>query len=89
MGYLNCKWCEGKGCLQCDIEEEKDLEASMQPIFTARYDNPEEMEAFKRIAGGDALNHAFGPGGGGMDEILRNAALHKLIAFNKPTHFSG
>ena len=44
------------------------------PIFTAKAGNPRDMELLARVFNRTALERAFGPGGGGMDEIERNAA---------------
>ena len=64
--------------MACDEEREKYQARQMQPIFTARRDNPEDMEALKRVFGKDALESAFGPGGGGMAEIEEHAAIESL-----------
>jgi hypothetical protein len=42
--YVDCPWCYGTGCLQCAAERKKAHERSMQPIFTARRDNPRDCE---------------------------------------------
>lgn len=79
--YYNCKWCKGKGCLFCDTEKKKDFpqgNAPYKPIFSAKIDNPKDMEALKKVFGYDALNHAFSPEGEGIAEIERNAAMESL-----------
>ena len=39
------------------------------PIFTARRDNPDDMEALKRVIGMDVLKAAFAPGGDGVGKV--------------------
>lgn len=79
-----CDWCQGRGCVACaakrkalDEEYARQFPNGPEPIFTARRDNPEEMEALKRIVGREAVEKAFGPGGGGIAEIEANAAAEK------------
>lgn len=76
--FPGCSWCHGSGCMACDEERRKFEASRRQPIFTARYDSPEDMEAMKRVFGREALERAFGPGGGGMREVEENAALESL-----------
>jgi hypothetical protein len=64
--------------MMCDKEREKAEESARQPIFTADRNDPEDMELLKEVFGVDALQQAFGPGGGGMDEVHRNAAIASL-----------
>ncbi len=79
--FHGCAWCNGTGCNQCRFERQKHrakLEAeikSPQPIFSADINNPDEMQLMKDFLGREALEHAFGPDGDGMDEIHRNAAI--------------
>lgn len=86
--YVHCDWCNGRGCTACFTarrQREKELEEEYnrqfpngpEPIFTARLDHPEEMEAMKRVAGREAIEKAFGPGGRGVEEIKENAAREK------------
>lgn len=63
----------------CDEAREKAMERARQPIFTARFDNPEEMQQLKEIFHADALAKTFGPQGGGMREIEEKAAVANLI----------
>jgi len=79
-GYYNCKWCNGQGCISCEVERKKDEEKQPEyhPIFSAKLDNPKDMKAVKKVFGKDALNHAFGPDGEGIAEIERNAAIESL-----------
>jgi hypothetical protein len=55
------------------------MESMSLPIFTAHRDDPDDMAALNRIAGADALNHAFGPDGGGMQEVKERAAIESLV----------
>ena len=79
--YANCKWCDGRGCLGCDGERKKDQEAGVVPglLFEADRSNPRDMELLRRFFGVEALEHAFGPEGGGMGEIEHNAAVASLL----------
>lgn len=76
--FAHCKWCGGNGCMGCDEEREKYQQRMSQPIFTADRNDPEDMEALRRLFGAEALQKAFGPDGGGMAEIERNAAIESL-----------
>ena len=77
--FPHCQWCDGYGCMCCDEERRKYEERRSQPIFTADRNDPADMEALRRVAGREALERAFGPGGGGIDEIEYNAAVESLI----------
>jgi hypothetical protein len=80
-----CPWCGGRGCNQCPYERRKWQEAHYgpdglpQPIFEAQADNPHDLELLKRFLGREALEHAFGPEGGGIEEIEQGAAQARLI----------
>jgi hypothetical protein len=56
--YYNCPWCHGRrgGCLMCKQEREDAAFRAAKPIFTARTDDPREMEDAKFVIGADALN---------------------------------
>lgn len=73
--YVDCRWCGGSGCLQCETEASKAYEAAFpegpQPIATFRADNPDDVKRFRSIFGADALKKTFGPDGGGTAEIYR------------------
>ena len=62
--FPHCQWCGGYGCMCCDEERRKHEERRSQPIFTADRSDPADMEALRRVAGREALERAFGPGGG-------------------------
>lgn len=77
---MTCRFCGGAGCLSCDtIKPKKKEDERLNPIFTAQRDNPDDMEALAKIAGRSALEHAYGPDGGGMAEIKYNACVESLI----------
>lgn len=76
--YRDCRWCHGRGCLQCPEEYEKAALERAKPILTAKIDNPAEMEEMRRVVGVEALEKAFGPGGDGIREIELNAAIVNL-----------
>lgn len=73
--FAGCTWCGGNGCLCCDDERRKAEERAFQPIFTADRNNPADMQLFREYFGAEALQKAFGPGGGGMAEIHENALI--------------
>lgn len=81
--FVWCGWCRGKGCVACydarkkreeelDEEYKRQFPNGPQPIFTARHDSPEEMEQLKKVLHRDAIEKAFGEGGGGIEEIVAN-----------------
>jgi len=69
--YRDCKFCGGRGCLACPVEADKAYKAAFpngpKPIATFKRDDPEDMERFQK-----ALDNAFGPDGGRVDEIMKN-----------------
>lgn len=86
--FDGCKWCYGKGCLCCAAERKKAEERAMEPIFTARLDDPEDMERAKKVIGFDALQKAFGPNGGGVREVEYNAAVQSQSTVTNATEVS-
>ncbi len=78
-GFTGCKWCHGNGCMGCDAEREAAFKQAQEPIFTADRNDPEDMKQLRRFAGAEAIEHAFGPGGGGIDEINHNAAVESFL----------
>jgi hypothetical protein len=94
MWGFRCKWCHGRGCTFCPTERAKweaaEEKRRMEPILTARFDDPQEMEEFKQVMGREAIEKAFGPGGGGVQEIERNAAIVSLTRLlRKHTYTDG
>ncbi len=59
--------------------EEKFKKNGPQPIFSADRSNPEDMKLLNQVVGKDALEHAFGPDGGGVREIERSAAIGSFL----------
>lgn len=72
--YRDCRWCHGNGCLQCKAELDKEYKRQFpdgpQPI--AIFKTPEEIGKVKAAIGREAIEKAFGPGGGGVAEIIEN-----------------
>lgn len=68
--YVDCRWCRGGGCLQCEAEAEKAYRRAFpempKPLATFRTDDPADMERARRLIGPEAIAKHFGPGGGGM-----------------------
>lgn len=76
--YRDCRWCAGAGCLYCKAEADKAYKAAFPdgPVPIATF-TAEELPAAKDVIGADALRKAFGPGGGGVSEIIENVAKLK------------
>lgn len=79
MSYPGCRFCGGRGCLACEGERQRAFEQVQDPIFTASTDDPRDMQLLKTYLGKDALDHAFGPDGHGIQEIERNAAIASFL----------
>lgn len=77
--FGGCQWCGGRGCLQCDAQRQAAIERRQQPIFVADRNDPADMDALKRVFHRKSIEHAFGPEGGGMQEIEFNAAVESLL----------
>jgi len=79
--YRDCRWCQGRGCLYCKSEADKDYKRAFpngpQPIASFKLSDPSDLEAAKTSIGADAIRKAFGPGGGGVAEIIGNVAKAK------------
>lgn len=73
--YIDCRWCQGRGCLQCEAEADAAYKRAFpdgpKPIATFRLDNPDDVERAKAVLSPDALNGFFGPGGGGMAAFMK------------------
>lgn len=74
-----CRWCSGSGCMACDEERRRYEEQQSKPIFTADRNDPDDMAALRRVVGREALERAFGEGGGGIAEVEYNAAVESLL----------
>ena len=74
--YVDCRWCGGKGCLCCEGEADKAYKCACpdgpKPIATFRLDVPGDVERARSVLGVEALQKAFGAGGGGMSEFMAN-----------------
>lgn len=74
--YRDCKFCGGVGCLACPTEADKAYREAFpdgpKPIATFKLDDPKELERLRKACGKDALEKAFGLGGGGVDELIEN-----------------
>jgi len=77
--FAGCKWCDGSGCLACQEERTKAEQRAMEPIFTADTNNPHDMQLCKDLLGRGAIECAFGPDGGGIEEVKRNAAIASFL----------
>lgn len=77
--YRDCRWCGGSGCLYCAAEADKAYKRAFpdgpQPFATFTTD---EMPLAKQALGPDAIRKAFGPGGGGIEEIAETIRKLKL-----------
>ncbi len=80
--FAGCKWCHGNGCMCCDAEREKAFERSQQPILSVTHEelnDPTLGPMIKDAIGADAIQEAFGPGGGGVKEIEYNCAVVSFL----------
>lgn len=75
-GFWGCPWCQGRGCICCEEEADKAYKEAFPngpiPMATFNINDPTDVELAKKSIGREALEKAFGPGGGGIDEIRRN-----------------
>ena len=72
---MTCNFCNGRGCIACPGESTK----IKQPVFVAQLANPGDMELLNNAVGAEAISKAFGPQGGGQNEIYRNLAIASVI----------
>ena len=77
--YGRCKWCRGRGCIACPSEIIKHARQAIEPLFRADIENEHDLELLKEYFGASAIQHAFGPDGDGINEILYNAAIANLL----------
>lgn len=74
--YRDCRWCGGRGCIYCpgeaDAEYKRQFPDGPKPLATFKTDDPKDMEKAKECIGAKAIDKAFGPGGGGVGEIIEN-----------------
>lgn len=76
--YRDCRWCVGRGCLYCENEANKAYKEAFPdgPTPLATF-TMAELPAAKEAIGADAIRKAFGPGGGGIAEVVANIAKVK------------
>ena len=85
---MACKYCGGRGCLYCPEPPKPDGMPGL--LATFRRDEPADMELARQTIGGPALEKAFGPGGGGIEEIINNCRGAGLIqAIRRTTETKG
>jgi len=80
--YLNCTWCNGRGCLMCDAEREKAKNVRRQPILNVTHEEMQDPSLGLLILdaiGRKAIERAFGPDGGGIDEVEGNCNVVSLV----------
>ncbi len=74
--YRDCRWCGGNGCVYCESEADKDYKAAFpdgpKPIASFSLSVPGDAERARQAIGIEALQKAFGAGGGGMAEFIAN-----------------
>ena len=79
--YRDCKWCGGRGCVYCPGEAEAEYKRQFpdgpKPIATFDMTTKKGIAKAKKAIGAKAINKAFGPGGGGVDEIIKNCEESK------------
>ena len=72
--YRDCRFCGGRGCPGCDAEADRDYKRAFpngpQPIATFKLDDADDMAKAKQCIGREAIEKAFGEGGGGMTELI-------------------
>ena len=67
--------------MACDQERAKALERARQPILSFTHEelaDPATGSLIRDAIGAEALHRAFGPDGGGIQEIRANCALVNL-----------
>lgn len=76
--YRDCRWCHGGGCLACEAEADAAYRRAFpegpKPVATVDLTDPQDLEAARKALGPEAMTKAFGPGGGGVQELVANLA---------------
>lgn len=76
--YVHCKWCAGRGCLQCEVEADRAYKAAFpegpKPVATFKLNDPAQLAEAKELLGPDAMRKHFGPGGGGVEALIASLA---------------
>lgn len=78
-----CRWCRGGGCVACPPppEPRADPESGLLLAVDADPTNdPEGWRVLREALGKEAVDRAFAPGGGGVDELRRSIAVLRLVA---------
>lgn len=81
--YRDCRWCHGRGCLQCEHQADADYRrafpAGPVKIATIRV---EEIGQLKDVLGPEAIGRYYGPNGLGDRAFERdlNAKLAEIRA---------
>jgi len=79
--YRDCKWCNGRGCLQCKTEADKAYKREFpdgpKPILTIRN---EEFDAFaiSESTGGPSIVDAHGPLGALAARVFEEVQKRKI-----------
>lgn len=76
MGSVGCMACSNaRRAKKKELDEEykRQFPDGPKPIFTTRLDSPEAIEEARKVIGREAIEKAFEPGGGGVEEIKANA----------------
>ncbi|PWJ88428.1 hypothetical protein C8D77_111151 [Mesorhizobium loti] len=76
--YRDCRFCQGRGCLYCEAEADRAYKRAFpdgpKPMATFDMTTPEGAAAARQAIGREAIEKAFGAGGGGIGEIVANIA---------------
>ena len=70
--FKDCPWCGGKRCNQCAIEAEKASKKEFSDGPKPDNPTPADIAVACRALGKEAIEHAIGPDGEGVAEIMRN-----------------
>lgn len=75
--YRDCRWCGGRGCLQCEIEADKAYKQSFpngaQPIATFNLNDPDSLARAKDSISAGAIQEASSEGKRRVVEFLKTA----------------
>lgn len=72
-GCMACFNARQKKKKELDEEYKRQFPDGPKPFFTADMTTPEGIASAKRVIGREAIEKAFGPDGGGVEEIIENA----------------
>lgn len=59
-GYRNCRWCQGRGCISCEVESDRDYKKAFpdgpKPIATIVFkEGQNAADVLKMLIGADAI----------------------------------